>query len=443
MLTLENTEAMTSIPLKPKPSIDFASHRAVMVRWISSKVPHPSDAEDIVQRALLRAHQNQHQLEKPSAAKAWLRSIVLREYASWQRTYYNRSIREPLAPEMSDPSSQSLPEEQVAQKELQLHIQEAIQSLPPHERVVVEAFYLQDLSYAEIAEQHNTTPSAIASRLHKARLRLRDKLNRLLHGFTYSGAAQKTALGLLLSEAIAFLLIMLAVMFPFVLVKGASLGLQRPPQTDRRYAWIVVASLVGIGFFSWKLSLGFLMLLSGVLGVVESIALSLESKQPPQRKAARWLFGLSGSLLTIAFLSRYSGPISLYTVAWVVYLMTMVFAAMFAARGLSAFFVWLAEQRNEASRQAGILFGLSAACGAITSTLYVGVLGPKVAFVVAHLPFVILMMAGLYIVLESLFNAVWLMYAKVARVPALYLIQALVGAAIIMASLYLNTGTIV
>ena len=61
---------------------------------------------------------------------------------------------------------------------LRHHIDRAIRSLPERLRQVVVLRDLHDLSHSEIAEELGITTSAAKVRLHRARQRLRDMLNR-------------------------------------------------------------------------------------------------------------------------------------------------------------------------------------------------------------------------------------------------------------------------
>jgi RNA polymerase sigma-70 factor (ECF subfamily) len=63
----------------------------------------------------------------------------------------------------------------VAESDRQLEeiLDTALASLDPEERQIIERFYFDRLSHKEIAEQLNTTPKAVSSRLERARTRMR------------------------------------------------------------------------------------------------------------------------------------------------------------------------------------------------------------------------------------------------------------------------------
>jgi RNA polymerase sigma-70 factor, ECF subfamily len=58
-------------------------------------------------------------------------------------------------------------------RQLEEILDAALGSLDPEERQIIERFYFDQLSQKEMAEQLNTTPKAVSSRLERARARLR------------------------------------------------------------------------------------------------------------------------------------------------------------------------------------------------------------------------------------------------------------------------------
>ncbi len=62
------------------------------------------------------------------------------------------------------------------QNERELHVRDAVARLPEHYREVVTAHYHQELGLHEIARLLRVSESAVRSRLHRARSRLRDLL---------------------------------------------------------------------------------------------------------------------------------------------------------------------------------------------------------------------------------------------------------------------------
>ena len=64
--------------------------------------------------------------------------------------------------------------------ELEQALHQAIDALPDDRRIVVILRDLEGLSYEEISEVLDLEPGTVRSRLHRARMDLKDKLERFL-----------------------------------------------------------------------------------------------------------------------------------------------------------------------------------------------------------------------------------------------------------------------
>jgi RNA polymerase sigma-70 factor (ECF subfamily) len=121
-----------------------------------------SQAEDIVQEALLRGWRAFPRLRAQAAAKTWLFSIVRNEYL---RAVEGRS-REPESLEGLDP-----PDDRPA--EAGLEMREALLSLPASYAEPLALQVLGGFSCAEIAAMLGTTEGATMTRLTRARQALK------------------------------------------------------------------------------------------------------------------------------------------------------------------------------------------------------------------------------------------------------------------------------
>jgi RNA polymerase sigma-70 factor (ECF subfamily) len=77
---------------------------------------------------------------------------------------------------MNDADSQERSDVLVGNHERDAKVRNAVASLPEDYRDVVVAHYTEDLGLQEIADRLELTESAVRSRLHRARARLRDVL---------------------------------------------------------------------------------------------------------------------------------------------------------------------------------------------------------------------------------------------------------------------------
>lgn len=127
------------------------------------------DAEDLVQRACVRALERAHQLQPGTAPLSWMFSIV---QSTWINELRARSVRSRSGMEwdddfletVADPAART-PEQQVMDGQ----IVKAVQRLPEAQRVVMLMVGVEGLSYNEAAEALGVPIGTIMSRLSRAR----------------------------------------------------------------------------------------------------------------------------------------------------------------------------------------------------------------------------------------------------------------------------------
>jgi RNA polymerase sigma-70 factor, ECF subfamily len=142
-------------------------HAAELFRYAFWLARDRSQAEDIVQEALLRGWRAFPRLRARGSAKSWLFSIVRNEYL---RARESRS-REPESLDGMDPPDERLPEPG-------LEMRQALLSLPASYAEPLALQVLGGFSCAEIAAMLGTTEGAVMTRLTRARQALRRLLER-------------------------------------------------------------------------------------------------------------------------------------------------------------------------------------------------------------------------------------------------------------------------
>jgi RNA polymerase sigma-70 factor (ECF subfamily) len=127
------------------------------------------DAEDLVQRACVRALERAHQLQPGTAPLSWMFSIV---QSTWINELRARSVRsrsgmdwdDDFLETVADPAART-PEQQAMHGQ----IVKAVQQLPEAQRVVMLLVGVEGLSYNEAAEALDVPIGTIMSRLSRAR----------------------------------------------------------------------------------------------------------------------------------------------------------------------------------------------------------------------------------------------------------------------------------
>jgi len=144
------------------------------------------DAEDVVQDAFLKAYSNLDQFQGQSKFYTWLVRIAVNEaLMKLRRIKPGRTVsldedvktdEDSLPREVADWSPN--PEQQYNQAELRDILTRTIQGLPMSFRTVFVLRDVEGLSTEETAEALDLSIPAVKSRLLRARLQLRERLNR-------------------------------------------------------------------------------------------------------------------------------------------------------------------------------------------------------------------------------------------------------------------------
>ena len=171
---------------------DYRDYLVLLVRLqLGTRLRAKVDASDIVQQAILQAHQNRDQFRGGSEGEwlAWLRAILANALAAAARRF-DTQARDPgrersLEGELERSSSrlesllvadQTSPSERAVRGEELVRLAHAIAELPQEQRRVVELHYLKGLAVADVAEQIGRTRPAAVGLLFRGLKRLRELL---------------------------------------------------------------------------------------------------------------------------------------------------------------------------------------------------------------------------------------------------------------------------
>ena len=127
------------------------------------------DAEDLVQRACVRALERAHQLQPDTDPLSWMFSIV---HSTWINELRARSVRKRSSMEWDDDFLENVADPVDKGPETQLmhsQIISAVERLPEAQRVVMLLIAVEGLSYQEAAEVLEIPIGTVMSRLSRAR----------------------------------------------------------------------------------------------------------------------------------------------------------------------------------------------------------------------------------------------------------------------------------
>jgi RNA polymerase sigma-70 factor (ECF subfamily) len=143
-----------------------------MYRYAAWLCRDPSIAEEVVQEALLRAWKSLDALRDDNAAKPWLLTIVRRENAR----YFERKRLETVDIDNLSPAQSAMLAE-TDDSELN-ELREAIYRLDDDYREPLVLQVLMGHSTREIAELMGIQQGAVLTRLHRARIKLKDEVEK-------------------------------------------------------------------------------------------------------------------------------------------------------------------------------------------------------------------------------------------------------------------------
>lgn len=174
---------------------DEAAVRAITTRYnrrlfriARSILRNDAEAEDVVQETYVRAFTGLDMFRGDAAFGTWITRIAmnealgrlrrLRPTVEWETYGANRNQAEiihfPASAVCNDP------EKTMAQSEVRAVLEQAIDELPDAFRAVFVARIVEGMSVEETADLFGLQPATVKTRLHRARLLLREELDKQL-----------------------------------------------------------------------------------------------------------------------------------------------------------------------------------------------------------------------------------------------------------------------
>ncbi len=159
-------------------------YRERLYRAVYNMVSNREDAMDITQTAFIKAFSSIKSFKGNSMFYTWLYRIAINQSISFikrarlRRFFSLDNTDETLASaEVLEKLSENRGAERgIVLNELKEKLNEALQTLSIKHRTVIVLFEIEGLSHQEIAKITNTSQATVRTRLHYAKLQLREKL---------------------------------------------------------------------------------------------------------------------------------------------------------------------------------------------------------------------------------------------------------------------------
>lgn len=151
------------------------AHYTPLYRFALSLAKNSADAGDLVQQTFFIWATKGHGLREAAKAKSWLFTTLYREFLRGRRRDSRATSIEDLPPGETDIAAEEV--DRVARMDA-ASVVAALQSVDEVFRAPLTLFYLEDLSYNEIAETLDVPIGTVMSRLSRGKAQLRTALER-------------------------------------------------------------------------------------------------------------------------------------------------------------------------------------------------------------------------------------------------------------------------
>ncbi len=161
-------------------SAELARHQRWLRAVVIARCGEPQAADEIMQEIAIAALRQQAPLRDAEKVAPWLYQVAVRQSLMYRRRHGRRRIREQkyaenIGTDASRPTSPN-PLEWLIAAERQELIRQGIARLRPKEAEILLLKYTAEWNYGQIADHLGISPSAVESRLHRARQRLRREM---------------------------------------------------------------------------------------------------------------------------------------------------------------------------------------------------------------------------------------------------------------------------
>lgn len=131
-----------------------------------------SEAEDVTQEVFVRAYRSLKSFRTDGSFGAWIRGIALNQVRTHYARFARRRDRE-TPYEFDSADSRHTPEEAASEESTREEVREAVATLKPSVRDIMERYYFDEQSVDEIAQSLGLERENVKSRLHRGRKALR------------------------------------------------------------------------------------------------------------------------------------------------------------------------------------------------------------------------------------------------------------------------------
>lgn len=141
---------------------EWPSIRRLVVSYVAVFRLSYDDAEDVVQRAMIRIWRGWGSFEGRSRRSSWVYRVVRNEFLTWRRTKGPKTLvsESPMVPAVPSCEEQTL---------LRISLQHRLDQLDETDRTIVLLCFLDDLTSEEVGERLGMAASSVRCRVLRLR----------------------------------------------------------------------------------------------------------------------------------------------------------------------------------------------------------------------------------------------------------------------------------
>jgi len=180
MTTITDQELMRRVTQGDEPAFAELSGRygARLLTLAWRLLGNRADAEDAVQRALLRLYTSARSYRQEWAVSTWLYRITTNVCVDEMRRRRSRAVLERAAQEAADGQGHLFAGDgSAAAPGLRLDVQRGLERVPLEARILLALRYVDGLSYRELARVRGITVNTVKSQLARGKSILREALH--------------------------------------------------------------------------------------------------------------------------------------------------------------------------------------------------------------------------------------------------------------------------
>jgi len=199
----DESELVTELQSGSEAAFDWlvTHYHAPVFNLILGMLGDPADAADGTQEVFLKAFKGIRQFRQGSSLKTWIYRIAIREalnHRRWFKRHLQKNVSIDAEPEEGQARIEiedlhATPFDQLASREIQAVVQQALARVPDVFRSAVILRDLEGLSYEEVAEVLECSVGTVKSRILRGRRALKELLDPLLGEHRASHSPQHAA----------------------------------------------------------------------------------------------------------------------------------------------------------------------------------------------------------------------------------------------------------